>query len=65
MKNLGKLKLKLNKISKNEMVHLKGGDDIGGVCVTPTCSCACAYSGSGGSSTDYNCSSNSASGLHS
>lgn len=63
MKNLGKLKL--NKISKNEMVQLKGGYDIPGVCVTPTCSCACLYIDSGGSSTDDNCIANSASGLHS
>lgn len=58
MKNLGKLKL--NKISKKEMVHLKGGysPDPSGVCVTPSCSCGCLYYGEGGSSTSDNCSAN-------
>jgi len=58
MKYLGKLKLKLNKISKNELVHLKGGYDIGGVCVTPNCGCSCRWDHQGGSSTSDNCSAN-------
>ena len=62
MKKIGKLKL--NKISKKEMVEIKGGYDISGVCVTPSCSCCCFYANSGGSSTNTNCSANSASGLH-
>jgi natural product precursor len=61
MKKLNRIKL--NKISKEEMVQLKGGYETGEICVTPSCSCACNYPDI--SSTSANCSANHARGWHS
>jgi len=58
-------KINLLNLSKKEMKHTTGGDEIGEVCVTPNCGCLCNYADCGGSSTSANCSANHTSGAQS